>query len=244
MLVEEPSPSCAYVLRSDIIVGMDWRYMHDGSRRAFSLEWARPLLLGRTSVHIFGTGTLPAKVVKLFRTKQRCACSDWSVHAVRQASYGTVDVASVPRETGVNTRKVRPLSGHISKCLSPRQKPYVHVSILDIMQGGHGNVTHRVCWSDNLIVWSSSRTFHGIVEQAGLALLGAALAVCALCGVVVMSRSGPSELMEVRMPNGRIVDLVPVQALRQRQHRMTQLFGPGDLPIPIEDDGLPGGACT
>jgi hypothetical protein len=24
-----------------------------------------------------------------------------------QASYGTVDVASVPRETGVNTRKVR-----------------------------------------------------------------------------------------------------------------------------------------
>ena len=79
-------------------------------------------------------------------------------------------------------------------------------------------------------------------QQTGLALVGAALAVCALCGVVVMSRAGPSELMEVRLANGRIVDLVPAQALRQ--HRMTQLFGPGDLPIPIEDDGLPGGACN
>ena len=56
-----------------------------------------------------------------------------------------------------------------------------------------------------------------------------------------MSRSGPAELMEMRMPNGRLVDVVPVQAMRQ--HRMTQLFGPGDLPIPIEDDGLPGGEC-
>ena len=45
----------------------------------------------------------------------------------------------------------------------------------------------------------------------------------------------------MRMPNGRLVEVVPVQALRQ--HRMTQLFGPGDLPIPIEDDGLPGGGC-
>ena len=71
------------------------------------------------------------------------------------------------------------------------------------------------------------------------ALLGAALAICALCGIVVMSKAGASELMEVRLPNGQIAQVVPIQALRQR--RMTKLFGPGDLPIPIEDDGLPGG---
>ena len=70
--------------------------------------------------------------------------------------------------------------------------------------------------------------------------MGAAVAVCALCGVVIMSaQAGPAELMEVRLPNGEFARLVPVQALRQR--RMTKLFGPGDLPIPIEDDGMPGG---
>jgi hypothetical protein len=70
--------------------------------------------------------------------------------------------------------------------------------------------------------------------------MGAALAVCALCGVIVMSHQGArAELMEVRLPNGQLAQLVPVQSLKQR--RMTQLFGPGDLPIPIEDDGLPGG---
>ena len=44
---------------------------------------------------------------------------------------------------------------------------------------------------------------------------------------------------QVRMPNGMIAEVVPVQALQQR--RMQKLFGPGDLPIPIEGDGLPGG---
>eukprot|EP00802_Teleaulax_amphioxeia_P013287 Tamp_13337.p3 GENE.Tamp_13337~~Tamp_13337.p3 ORF type:complete len:134 (-),score=30.12 Tamp_13337:1012-1413(-) len=77
-------------------------------------------------------------------------------------------------------------------------------------------------------------------RKAFWALLGAALAVCALCGVVIMSNQPASaELMEVRLPNGEFARLVPVQALRQR--RMTKLFGPGDLPIPIEDDGMPGG---
>ena len=77
-------------------------------------------------------------------------------------------------------------------------------------------------------------------KQAFWALLGAALAVCALCGVVIMSNQPASaELMEVRLPNGEFARLVAVQALRQR--RMTKLFGPGDLPIPIEDDGMPGG---
>ena len=79
-------------------------------------------------------------------------------------------------------------------------------------------------------------------SQAGLALALVALAICALCGIVVMShQQGSSELMEVRLPNGRVADLVPVGMLRQ--NRMQQLFGPGDLPIPIEDDGLPGGMC-
>ena len=75
--------------------------------------------------------------------------------------------------------------------------------------------------------------------QVGFALFGAALAVCALCGLVIMSHSGSAELMEVRLPNGRMAKLVPVQQLQQ--HRMQQLFGPGDLPMPIEDDGMPGG---
>ena len=102
----------------------------------------------------------------------------------------------------------------------------------------------------------------------GLALFAVALAICALCGAVVMSHAGSSELLEVRhdskprpveggacarlrqrvltldafqvrMPNGMIAEVVPVQALQQR--RMQKLFGPGDLPIPIEGDGLPGG---
>jgi len=77
-------------------------------------------------------------------------------------------------------------------------------------------------------------------HKAGLALALVALAICALCGIVIMShQQGSSELMEVRLPNGRVADLVPVGMLRQ--NRMQQLFGPGDLPIPIEDDGLPGG---
>mmetsp|Transcript_20879 Transcript_20879/g.42043 ORF Transcript_20879/g.42043 Transcript_20879/m.42043 type:complete len:93 (-) Transcript_20879:108-386(-) len=46
-----------------------------------------------------------------------------------------------------------------------------------------------------------------------------------------MQNQQPTELMAVRLPNGRLVEAVPVQAL----------FGPGDLPQPIEDDGLPGG---
>ena len=102
----------------------------------------------------------------------------------------------------------------------------------------------------------------------GLALFAVALGICALCGAVVMSHAGSSELLEVRhdskprpveggacarlrqrvltldafqvrMPNGMIAEVVPVQALQQR--RMQKLFGPGDLPIPIEGDGLPGG---
>lgn len=79
----------------------------------------------------------------------------------------------------------------------------------------------------------------GSCHQVGFALFGAALAVCALCGLVIMSHGGSSELLEVRLPNGRMANLVPVQ--QARQHRMQQLFGPGDLPIPIEDDGMPGG---
>jgi len=79
-------------------------------------------------------------------------------------------------------------------------------------------------------------------RKVGFALFGAALAVCALCGLVIMSHSGSAELMEVRLPNGRMANLVPVQQLQQ--HRMQQLFGPGDLPTPIEDDGMPGGDAS
>ena len=65
-----------------------------------------------------------------------------------------------------------------------------------------------------------------------------ALAAVGLCAVAFFAAS-PSpkanELMMVRMPNGRIVNAIPVRVRQQ------QLFGPGDLPIPIEDDGLPGG---
>ena len=70
-------------------------------------------------------------------------------------------------------------------------------------------------------------------------MLGAAVAICALCAIVIQSKAGPAELLEVRLPNCEFARLVPVQSLKQR--RMTQLFGPGDLPIPIEDDGMPGG---
>jgi len=75
--------------------------------------------------------------------------------------------------------------------------------------------------------------------KAFWAMLGAAVAICALCAIVIQSKAGPAELLEVRLPNGEFARLVPVQSLKQR--RMTQLFGPGDLPIPIEDDGMPGG---
>ena len=75
--------------------------------------------------------------------------------------------------------------------------------------------------------------------KAFWAMLGAAVAICALCAIVIQSKADPAELLEVRLPNGEFARLVPVQSLKQR--RMTQLFGPGDLPIPIEDDGMPGG---
>jgi hypothetical protein len=63
-------------------------------------------------------------------------------------------------------------------------------------------------------------------------LLAAVIGVCALALVTFNSRT---ELMALRLPNGRIVEAVPMV------YRGQQLFGPGDLPIPIEDDGLPGG---
>jgi hypothetical protein len=80
-----------------------------------------------------------------------------------------------------------------------------------------------------------------LFEQGMKALVAAALAAVALSGVVVMSSGSKAELMGevVRLPSGQLARLVPVQSLKQR--RMTQLFGPGDLPIPIEDDGMPGG---
>mmetsp|Transcript_10124 Transcript_10124/g.15845 ORF Transcript_10124/g.15845 Transcript_10124/m.15845 type:complete len:136 (-) Transcript_10124:137-544(-) len=62
-------------------------------------------------------------------------------------------------------------------------------------------------------------------------LVAAALGICALAGAVVMSQQQKTELMAVRLPNGRVINAVPLRSL----------FGPGDLPIPIEDDGLPGG---
>jgi hypothetical protein len=80
-----------------------------------------------------------------------------------------------------------------------------------------------------------------LFEQGMKALVAAALAAVALSGVVVMSSGSKAELMGevVRLPSGQLTRLVTVQSLKQR--RMTQLFGPGDLPIPIEDDGMPGG---
>jgi hypothetical protein len=69
-------------------------------------------------------------------------------------------------------------------------------------------------------------------------VVGALVAgIVGLCALVVISsgNSKTNELMAVRLPNGRVVDAIPVV------YRGQQLFGPGDLPIPIEDDGLPGG---
>eukprot|EP00286_Rhodomonas_abbreviata_P003679 CAMPEP_0181344392 /NCGR_PEP_ID=MMETSP1101-20121128/32149_1 /TAXON_ID=46948 /ORGANISM="Rhodomonas abbreviata, Strain Caron Lab Isolate" /LENGTH=134 /DNA_ID=CAMNT_0023456193 /DNA_START=579 /DNA_END=983 /DNA_ORIENTATION=+ len=62
-------------------------------------------------------------------------------------------------------------------------------------------------------------------------LVAAAVGLCALAAVAVHAQQAPTELMALRLPNGRIVEAIPVQSL----------FGPGDLPQPIEDDGLPGG---
>mmetsp|Transcript_13254 Transcript_13254/g.36621 ORF Transcript_13254/g.36621 Transcript_13254/m.36621 type:complete len:139 (-) Transcript_13254:376-792(-) len=65
---------------------------------------------------------------------------------------------------------------------------------------------------------------------------GILVSLVAVCSVaIVMLKAKPDEMMMVRMPNGRVVEAVPVI------YRGQQLFGPGDLPIPIEDDGLPGG---
>merc|ERR1719199_16181 len=59
----------------------------------------------------------------------------------------------------------------------------------------------------------------------------AALGLAALAAVVTSAAAPKTELMAVRLPNGRVVNAIPVQSL----------FGPGDLPIPIESDGMPGG---
>ncbi|EKX43075.1 hypothetical protein GUITHDRAFT_153345 [Guillardia theta CCMP2712] len=68
--------------------------------------------------------------------------------------------------------------------------------------------------------------------------IAAVAAVCVVAAIVAFGGQHPkrSSLLAVRLPNGRIVRAVPVQQLR-----IQKLFGPGDLPIPIEDDGLPGG---
>ena len=65
-------------------------------------------------------------------------------------------------------------------------------------------------------------------------LLAAVVGVCAVV-VVASSNTGSTDLLALRLPNGRVVEAVPLV------YRGQQLFGPGDLPIPIEDDGLPGG---
>jgi hypothetical protein len=62
----------------------------------------------------------------------------------------------------------------------------------------------------------------------------AALGCVALGAVAVATTPSRSELMMIRMPNGRVVNAVP----------MRSLFGPGDLPMPIEDDGMPAGDQT
>jgi hypothetical protein len=64
-----------------------------------------------------------------------------------------------------------------------------------------------------------------------VALLAAALGVCAVAAIVYGHSSARSELLAIRMPNGAVVKVVPLRSL----------FGPGDLPIPIEDDGAPAG---
>ena len=52
----------------------------------------------------------------------------------------------------------------------------------------------------------------------------AALGLAAIAAVVTASAAPRTSLMAVRLPNGRIINAVPVQSL----------FGPGDLPMPIE----------
>lgn len=68
--------------------------------------------------------------------------------------------------------------------------------------------------------------------QVWVAAVAAAALGCVALGAVALSTAAPrSELMMVRMPNGKVINAVP----------MRSLFGPGDLPRPIEDDGMPGG---
>ncbi len=114
----------------------------------------------------------------------------------------------------------------------------------DLAQGNTARGVRKVVAKDNdIFLWSnliccSQHSGCLLISMVSLQYVVGALAagIVGLCALVVISGNAKTnELMAVRLPNGRVVDAVPVV------YRGQQLFGPGDLPIPIEDDGLPGG---